>query len=704
MPKSILLVDDDPETVMIVSEALAGTDFKVVQVRTLAEARSRISQRPPDLLVLDGFLPDGSGVAFIQQLRERGLDLRVAYLSALWRDEAILGRLTGELGVCRVLHKPLGVSGLRLQIERCFEPARVEEPVEVSAEELLVEPLEPTPEPGRAIPWTPGKPRPPRPNNPKPKAPPPPSRKKPFFPPGQPLPELGALEAQRQRLRRDSPDMRARLYDGLSDRVEELRQTLSEAAQEERGGDAVLAAMELARRVERAATDIGLLTVAVSASELRGALEAVEGGHLHLHEVLPALLDPLLLGVHAASPGERVEVADPELHLARVLLIDDDPQAKAPARAAARQRLVALRCARSAEEACALARTEPFDLALIRFDLHQDQGGVAAAEQLRAAHPGLPVGFLAEGWSPARRHRAAEVGAVLTAPRPLTGDTLSAAIRRLAGPEGEPRALLVDDDPNFTRVMGMLLGRVGVAVVAVNDPERALSALTEARPDLLILDALMPRVDGLDLCRAVRTNPAWDELPVVMLTGMSGRDVVLAGLEAGADDVLLKGIDTQELLARVRARIDRSRAARRRADRDARTGLYNRRASAEQLAARVEEARRLRRSLSVALVRLEGSAAALDAAIEPTAQALRGGLRGYDLLGRVGPATFLATLASTPGDAALRVIRRVVEAVPGQHPTDDDALRLRLGVVCFPDDGGSPEELMRAALERLRER
>lgn len=696
MPKSILLVDDDPETVMIVSEALAGSDFKVVQVRTLAEARSRISQRLPDLLVLDGFLPDGSGVAFIQQLRDRKIDLRVAYLSALWRDEAILGRLTGELGVCRVLHKPLGVSGLRLQIERCFEP----EPVEVGEPlEELVEPIEP----GRAIPWTPGAPRPPR-TGPKPKAPATPSRKKPLFAPGQPVPELGALEAQRQRLRRDSPEMRARLYDGLSDRVEELRQTLSEASHEERGGDAVLAAMELARRIERGATDIGLLSVAVSASELRGALEAVAGGHLHLHEVLPALLDPLLLGVHAANPGERAEAADPELHLARVLLIDDEPRTFSAARAAARQRLFAIRCVRSAEEASALARAEPFDLALIRFDLHHDQGGVTAGEQLRAAHPGLPVGFLSEGWSPARRHRAAEIGAVLTAPRPLTGDTLSAALRRVASPEGEPRVLLVDDDPNFTRVMTMLLGRVGVAVIAVNDPERALGALTETRPDLLILDALMPRVDGLDLCRAVRTNPAWDELPVVMLTGMSGRDVVLAGLEAGADDVLLKGIDTKELLARVRARIDRSRAARRRADRDARTGLYNRRASAEQLAARVEEARRLRRALSVALVRLEGPAAVLDAAIEPTAQALRGGLRGYDLLGRVGPATFLATLASTPGDAAIRVIRRVIESVPGQHPTDEDGLRLRLGVVCFPEDGGSPEELMRAALERVRER
>ena len=696
MPKSILLVDDDPETVMIVSEALAGADFKVVQVRTLAEARSRISQRLPDLLVLDGFLPDGSGVAFIQALRDRGIDLRVAYLSALWRDEAILGRLTGELGVCRVLHKPLGVSGLRLQIERCFGP----EPIEVG--EPLEELVEPSPEPGRAIPWTPGAPRPLR-SAPKPKAPAQPSRKKPLFAPGQPLPELGALEAQRQRLRRDSPDMRARLYDGLSDRVEELRQTLSEASQEERGGDAVLAAMELARRVERGATDIGLLSVAVSAAELRGALEAVEGGHLHLHEVLPALLDPLLLGVHAANPGERAEVADPELHLARVLLIDDEPQSFAAARAAARQRLFAIRCVRSAEEASALARAEPFDLALIRFDLHHDQGGVTAAEQLRAAHPGLPLGFLAEGWSPARRHRAAEVGAVLTAARPLNGDTLSAALRRVASPEGEPRVLLIDDDPNFTRVMTMLLGRVGVAVTAVNDPERALSALTETRPDLLILDALMPRVDGLDLCRAVRTNPAWDELPVVMLTGMSGRDVVVAGLEAGADDVLLKGIDTQELLARVRARIDRSRAARRRADRDARTGLYNRRASAEQLAARVEEARRLRRPLSVALVRLEGPAAVLDAALEPTAQALRGGLRGYDLLGRVGPATFLATLASTPADAAIRVIRRVIEAVPGQSQ-GEDSLRVRLGVVCFPEDGGSPEELMRAALERVRER
>ncbi|MCB9741151.1 MAG: response regulator [Alphaproteobacteria bacterium] len=124
---SVLLVEDDSELRELLSTALEGQGLEVHGAGTVAEAWALLDAVTLDLVVIDGFLPDGSGVALIQELRDAGSTLTIIFLSALWRDEGILRRLTEELSVARVLHKPMGVQAFVAQVLSCLEQAAPQE-------------------------------------------------------------------------------------------------------------------------------------------------------------------------------------------------------------------------------------------------------------------------------------------------------------------------------------------------------------------------------------------------------------------------------------------------------------------------------------------------------------------------------------------------------------------------------------------------
>lgn len=116
-----------------------------------------------------------------------------------------------------------------------------------------------------------------------------------------------------------------------------------------------------------------------------------------------------------------------------------------------------------------------------------------------------------------------------------------------------PGRILVAASPANARLLGDLLGGEGYEVDPVFEGCTALARLREAPPDLLLLDAGAPGVDGYGVCRAVRADPALAALPVVLLTAVPERDERVRGLEAGADGLLSPPLDPQELLARVRS-------------------------------------------------------------------------------------------------------------------------------------------------------
>ena len=114
--------------------------------------------------------------------------------------------------------------------------------------------------------------------------------------------------------------------------------------------------------------------------------------------------------------------------------------------------------------------------------------------------------------------------------------------------------LVVDDDQALAEMLGIVLRKEGYDVATCGDGGRALAMFRELRPDLVLLDVMLPTMDGIEVARQLRVESG---VPIVMLTARTDTKDVVAGLEAGADDYVVKPFKPQELLARIRARLRR---------------------------------------------------------------------------------------------------------------------------------------------------
>ena len=120
--------------------------------------------------------------------------------------------------------------------------------------------------------------------------------------------------------------------------------------------------------------------------------------------------------------------------------------------------------------------------------------------------------------------------------------------------------LVVDDEPRIVEIARDYLQQAGFRALTAGDGDRALAIARAERPSLIVLDLMLPGLDGLDVMRALRRDPALTDIPVIMLTARVEEADKLVGLELGADDYLTKPFSPRELVARVRAVLRRTEA------------------------------------------------------------------------------------------------------------------------------------------------
>ncbi|HKY36216.1 MAG TPA: diguanylate cyclase [Polyangiaceae bacterium] len=282
------------------------------------------------------------------------------------------------------------------------------------------------------------------------------------------------------------------------------------------------------------------------------------------------------------------------------------------------------------------------------------------------------------------------------------------------------KILLADDEPIARTMLEHWLAGWGYQVTLARDGESALQALkADSELRLLVVDWVMPKKDGIEVCKAIRSGPQEPYVYIVLLTAKDDKSDIIAGLDAGADDYLVKPCNPLELKVRLRAgrrvielqeQLVKARESLRfEAMHDSLTGLLNRGAVLEQLNKELVRASRRGSPVAVLMGDLdhfknindEHGHAAGDVVLREAARRLKVGVRAYDSVGRLGGEEFIAVLpecdAKTGLSVATRLCRSLAET-PTQYGAASITHSISLGVAATDQFGSARgDELIRAA-------
>lgn len=429
-----------------------------------------------------------------------------------------------------------------------------------------------------------------------------------------------------------------------------------------------------------------------------------------------------------ASPKEsraRVQPAPRRAERASgVLWIDDDPQFIARARLLAEQLLMHLHAAKNLEQALEIMAFsgDSIQAAFLNIDrLNLDQLEARDAQRWLAgfrATPGtrrMPMAFLSTRDDLRTRVWAAHAGAQLFLKKPIDPTEFAQAIHQLVALRGapNPRILILERDRVFLHTLCEYLHGHAVDVLVEDDATEILTHLQRSVPDAVLVDARMPGLNGLELCRVLRTMSRWQDLPVLIVGDDPGLGARLAAFQAGCDDFLTHQSDPAEILARVQTHIERARLMRQRADRDVLTGLLTRRAFLESLAARLSEVARNEQPLAFCLLDLDrfkrindthGHLAG-DRVLARLGQLLQHRFRVEDLRARWGGEEVVVVMANEGIHSARMILERIRSEFAQLDfvGANGEVFRVSFsaGIAEFPAHGRDVESLFNSADRQL---
>jgi diguanylate cyclase (GGDEF)-like protein len=284
--------------------------------------------------------------------------------------------------------------------------------------------------------------------------------------------------------------------------------------------------------------------------------------------------------------------------------------------------------------------------------------------------------------------------------------------------------LVADDEPINRSLIQRRLERAGYRVMTAQNGREAVDMARAERPDLVILDVMMPVMDGLEACQLIKGDDIIRDTPVIFLSARDETDVKVSGLSLGANDYISKPFKAEELLARVyvalrlkqerdqlrkRAEeaVTRAEVAQERAMTDALTGLLNRYGLQHLLVRELSETRRYNRPLSCLMIDLDHFKSvndlhghpAGDVALQQVAVVLTENVRGSDVVFRYGGEEFLVLLPETDLEGAISLAEKIRQASHSRSFGDGEhffALTLSAGAATLWDNESGNDMIARA--------
>jgi diguanylate cyclase (GGDEF)-like protein len=264
---------------------------------------------------------------------------------------------------------------------------------------------------------------------------------------------------------------------------------------------------------------------------------------------------------------------------------------------------------------------------------------------------------------------------------------------------------IVDDDPAIRRLVRLFLKRSGYETIEFSTGEEARQELPRQPWDLLVLDRKLPDMDGVTLCRELRSNPQFRTRYIIMLTGEDEQEDKVEGLELGADDYVTKPFQYPEFLARVRAGkrivdlqkelVETNRRLELLSITDGLTKLNNHRHFQDELARAFEESARYERPLSLAMIDIDffkkvndtyGHAVG-DEVLKEVSRLYQDSIRSTDLVARYGGEEFAVMMPETQMNDAIAFaekIRALVESTPIETQAGALSVTVSIGVSSVP--------------------
>ena len=678
---NVLILDDDAGFRELVKQILESRGFGVVEAASPEAGMAIFSREEPCLVIVDYRLPKMDGITWIEKLRASGRNTPVVFCSAIPCDSLTFNKLRNILRVSLIVRKPIIPVSFIEQVESLL-PGYEKTYMQVSLEDGNDYQYYATDTTTQEM-----------------------------------VQELAVIKKKM--------DLQRAIEIARLDYLKELEaswRTLTELVDIHNNDksrlDVLFEASHIAHRIRGTAGSLGLMGVSEIAGKLEDLMQNLDGREGTDQEIYWSEVIRLIARGHEeimVSSQQNTDVPEPESK-STVLIVSNSPDVEIACADAEVKTLARIELADTPQGVAESLAKQKVDAMLLELTNNKEMSFQRAADiRLMPGNRALPLGvFLAEDVELNEVERI-YVGASVVVPHPVQPEQLREGVDALLTMTHavRPRVLAIDDDEVLCRFVSSVLEGERVETRTCTNPSLALEKIAEFKPDVVLLDVMMPGLTGFEVCRMIREQPELKELPVIFLTSKTSPESRSAAFSVGANDFITKPVLAPELINRVTNQLNESSLKRQSRTRDPETGVMNGDVIMAQAKLLLEDHQEIGAPMSLALLQMDeydhlslvqGQFAARQAA-KRFGELLQQRYRSEDLRGRWSDGGYVLILANCDRDVAAQTIRLLQEdfarlEFPGT--AFSFTTTFSAGVADCERDGSKLEDIIKAAHRRMK--